>query len=1065
MINWFIKRSRSTLSVLTLLILWGGWSYFVIPVSAEPEITVPFVSVSTVIEGASPEDVVRLVTRPLEERISEVEGVQEVDSYSRIGYSTIIAEFDVSFDVDQAIYDMRQAVDEARSDLPESIRDPVVSSYNTRDFPLMTLAVYGDNVSEDVLVRVSERLEEEFERLKEVEDAQLKGVREEVVVVEVDKEQLESYGLSLLQVAQLVRANNLLIQAGVQENQHGRFAVEVPGTLQSAQDILQLPLKVVQGTVVTLGDVAIIKKGYKDPESFARINGRNAISIDIIRAPDANDISTSRSVRAVASGAQQLLPPGVSLTVANDDSTWAEDMVSQLTGNIVTAVALVMTLVVAVLGFKSGLLVGMGIPVSFLAGFIVLNGIGLAFNFMVMFGFLLSMGMLIDGSIVVVELAARARAAGLSIRDAYAFSARRMFWPIVASAATTLAAFIPLMVWPGVTGKFMQYLPITVFAVLSASLFYSLIFTPVLGIVLARTFEKDSDQIADVDAGTDLSDIELSGSDTATMMASNVVYRGYGRIMNWCCDRPLFLTAAVILLLLIIIRAWSDFGAGTSFFVSTEPTHASIKIKSRGNFSLSETEDLSVDVDRRINNLSELETRYLNSGTASFGGSRGGAADQISNIFLEIAPQEDRTRSGYEVLDEVRERLSDIPGLIVQVTRFQDGPPVGSPMEVKVLSLNAALAEEVAGQLNDFMETQSGLINVTTDLPVRQMEWEIDVDKVRAASMGVSLAEIGAAVQMVTEGVKVDEYLPEDSKDTVDILVRLPSEQRTLAQLDRMLVQTPGGLVPLSSFVKVRPAASQKTIARSDEQYRFRVTADVTSADVLVSDKVKEVEQWRKDSGISDDVQFEMGGQQESQQETVLFLAEAAGVALFLMLILLVTQFNSFYQALLILSAVLMSVAGVLLMLLLTGTVMSVVMGGMGLVTLAGVVVNNNIVLLDTFNHLRRQNPEMSVRDAAISTGLQRLRPVLLTTATTVCGMLPLAFAVSVDLLEQTIEPGSRVASYWTQLASTLAAGLSFSTLLTLVFIPASLVLPSHLRQRYAALKQRFSRSAELEPV
>ena len=1047
------------MSLMMLLLFWGTWSYAVIPVSAEPEVTVPYVSVVTVLEGASPDDVVRLVTRPLEDELADVDGVVNIHSYSRIGRSTIVVEFDVSFEVGSALYDIGEAVDSKRSKLPASILEPVITEYSTRDFPLITLAIGGDGVSEEVQVEVAEQLEEALEQLAVVEDAQLKGVREDVVAVLVDKEKLESYGLSLLQVSQIVRGNNMLIQAGVQQNSHGSFAVELPGTLKTAQDLLSLPLKVVGGTVVRLSDVATVNKGYKDADSFARINGQKAISIDIVRASGANDIDTSRQVRELVRQSESLLPPGVTVSIANDDSTWAEDMVSQLTGNIITAVTLVMTLVVAFLGFRSGLLVGLGIPLSFMTGFIALNAFGFAFNFMVMFGLLLSMGMLIDGSIVVVELAARARKSGMTYSDAYAYAANRMFWPIVASAATTLAAFIPLMVWPGVTGKFMQYLPVTVFSVLLASLLYSLVFTPVLGTILSQLTGGGEKEDSSLPAGTSVRDLEISGNSAAQMMASSAVHRTYGRIMIWCCDRPLFVILATFFVLLIIIRAWFYFSAGTSFFVSIDPTHASISIQTRGNYSLSEKEAMSVAIDDIIQDVPELETRYLNSAGASAGPGQNRSSDQISDIFLEFKEADGRQeRSNLDVLDELRERLADIPGLIVQVQRFQDGPPVGSPLEVEVLSSDPELGERSAKQLVAFMEQQEGLINIESTLPVREMAWEIEVDKVRAASMGVSLAEIGIAVQMVTEGVKVDEYLPADSNDTVDILVRLQSEQRTLAQLDRMLVQTATSLVPLSSFVEVKPTAAQRIISRSDGKYVFTVTADTVSSDIILSEKVAEILDWKKQGGLSSDVQLEIGGSQESEQETVAFLAQAASIALFLMLILLVTQFNSFYQALLILSAVVMSVAGVLLMLLLTGQVLSVVMGGMGLVTLAGVVVNNNIVLLDTFNHLRRLNPQMSVRDAALQTGLERLRPVLLTTATTVFGLLPLAFSISVDLLEQTIEPGSRVASYWTQLASTLASGLTFATVLTLVFIPASLVLPGHLRRMVVGWKNRRGR-------
>lgn len=1062
-VDWFTSRARTTLSLLVLLVIWGAASYATIPVSAEPEITVPFISVTSVLRGASAEDIVNLVTRPIETELSNLDGVVEVFSYSSIGASTVVVEFNANFDPDDATDDVRQAVDNIRSELPNSIEEPGINDFNTRDFPLITLALYSETADEDVLIATAEQLEEELEKLPQIQDAEIKGEQETVVEILVDKERLESYGLPMSSVFNTVTQNNTLIQAGVQDTGHGRFAVKVPALIKSYKDLQTLPVKVVQGTVVTLGDVTTIRRAFKDRNSFSSINGQRTISLDLVLKDDSNDIETSDAVRALTAQAEALLPPGVVLTIANDDSDWARDMVSELTGNIVTAVVLVMTLVVAFLGLRAGALVGLGIPVSFLIGFLVLKTLGLSLNFMVMFGLLLSMGMLIDGSIVVVELADRYRKANMSLFDAYTGAAKRMFWPIVASAATTLAAFIPLMVWPGVTGKFMRYLPITVFSVLGASLLYSLVFTPTLGIVLGSLGRGKK-------AAEGEEQPSIKPSNAGEQTSTGGIFHYYERLMNWACRSPLFVVLSIFLLLLVIVRAWTTFGAGTSYFVTTDPQYAGVKIKTRGNFSISEQERLTAEVQGHIADLPEIETLYTNSGggsRASFAGTRGGSAEQISNIFVELVPSSDRELGGFEVFDVLRERLADIPGMLVQVAEFRDGPPIGAALEVSVLSSSLETAREGVILLKEFVSGLPGLQNVESTLEVAQIEWQVLVDRPKAAAAGASLQEIGAAVQLVTQGIRVDEYLPDDARDEVEILVRFAREQRTLNQLDRLLIQTPQGLVPLSSFVTVQPKASVELLSRSDEKYNFKVTAGLASDQILISDKVQAINEWQAAGHLPDNTQLRFGGAQEAQQETVLFLFEAAGVALFLMLILLITQFNSFYQAALILSAVAMSVAGVLLMMLLTQTVMSVVMGGMGLVTLAGVVVNNNIVLIDNYNYIRKHEPGLTIQQAAIKTGLQRLRPVLLTTVTTVFGLLPLAFGVSVDLIDRTIEPGSRVASYWTQLASTLASGLSFSTILTLIFVPAALVLPSYLRMRFSrfAVSLRRLSSAHAIPL
>lgn len=1038
-----VSRTRATLTLAVLLVIWGTWSWAVIPVQADPEVQIPYISVTTPIPGVSPQDVERLVTRPLEEKILEVENIKGARSYSFLSSSVVVAEFPAEFQQEKALQDIRQAVEDTKPELPADAEESVVKEFSSQDFPLMRIAVVGENLSMRPLLAAARRLRDELERLQPVLQVDMQGDADEVVEIVVDRTRIESYQLRMAEIYQAVVNSNSFVPAGYQDTGLGSFDIKVPSVLDDAADLLALPIKTQGERVVRLGDVADVRATFRDPTTYSAVNSVEAITLLIVKRGDANDIDTARQVRGVLEAAEPFLPSGVRVEVVDDSSEWARDMVSELEGNIGTAIFLVMLLVVASLGLRAGLQVGLSIPFCFVIAFGVLHALDLAFNFMVMFGLLLSIGMLIDGAIVVVEYASRFQAQGFSRRDSYLRASSAMFWPITASAATTAAAFIPLILWPGVTGQFMRYLPITVFTVLAAALLYSLVITPVIGTLLGRVDERHRG----------------SGDEMAAVRALLENRSPYARLLRACCANPLYVLGLVLLSMALVVTLYTRFGPGSSYFVDLEPNYASVEVKTRGNLSLNEKVQLAREVGRRISDLPEIRTLYLGIGSSTgvgFGPGGGGGTETIASFFAEFRTEDERARHGNEVIEEIRARTEDMAGLKVLVEAEQGGPPAGEAFEVEVLGANREQVWQAARDLRAWVEQNTTATDVRDTLPLPNIEWRIDIDRERAGVLGASVQEVGTMVQMATSGLKVDEYLPDGSDEEVDILVRLPTSQRTLDQFDQLYLTTAMGLVPFSSFIDVLPVVGHGELRRMDGNVAVNITAAMD--DEKVGPAVARMEEWARQN-LPDGVQMRRDGRSLEQQEVVGFLSIAMVVALLVMLIMLVTEFDSFYQSFLTLSAVAMSVVGVLLMMLLTDRVMSVVMDGMGLVTLAGVVVNNNIVLIDTFNRLSREHGHLGVRQIAVMTGIMRLRPVILTTATTVFGLLPMVFGLSVDLFSREISTGTRASGYWENLATTVASGLTCATVLTLVVTPVALTLPDYLR-RHTRLRFGGQRSA-----
>jgi multidrug efflux pump len=1020
-IDFAFSRSRVVVMALMLILSVGAYAYVSIPKEANPEVPLPLFYVSTGLDGISPADAERLLLEPMETEFGSISGLMSMNSDATEGFASIQLEFTPGGDNQEALDKVREAADRAQGDLPEDARDITITEINTALFPIIT-AILSGPVPERTLNDLANQMQTEIEGLSGVLEVDIGGQRFEFLEVLIDPTVFQTYNLSFDELIGQIQRNNMLIAAGAIETGSGRIVLKVPGLIENLEDVMAMPVKVRGNAVVTFGDVATIRRTFEDPSSFARINGQPALALEITKRSGANIIDTVAEVQAVVDSLRVDWPDSVDITYLQDQSKQVKDMLSDLEANVIAAVILVMIVIVFALGTRSAILVGLSIPGAFLAGVVALWAMDFSMNIIVLFALILVVGMLVDGAIVTTELADRKLQEGLAPKDAYSFAAKRMAWPIIASTATTLSVFFPLLFWTGMVGEFMKYLPITVILTLSASLFMALIFIPVMGGLIGKRPPKTAKAKAALHAAEIGDPREMSG-----------FTGGYVRLLEKAITRPAATLLLAVALLLGGFGAYGQFGKGVTFFPSIEPDFMQVQVRARDNFSIFERDALVRAVEDRILGYDEIASIYARSIMSAGQGDE----ETIGTLQLELMPWDTR-RTAAEIGVDIRESVSDIAGIDVQVQTESDGPTAGKPVNLQITARNPDVQVEAVQQVRDIMDRMGGFTDVTDTRPVPGVEVSILVNRAEAARFGADVSLLGQAVQLLTQGITVADYRPDDVDGSLDIRVRFPREERTLAELGSLRVPTTSGLVPISNFVTFEPSDRTGVIRRIDEKRVATIEANV-APDVLVNDQVIALTAALDAADLPEGVEFSFAGEAEDQAESMIFLVGAFITAIFLMFVILVLQFNNFYQAFVVMSAIIFSIAGVLLGLIVTGRPFGIVMGGIGVIALAGIVVNNNIVLIDTYNDLKRSG--QSPLEAALRTGAQRLRPVILTSVTTALGLMPMVIGVNLNFFTREIVYGAPSTQLWTELSSAIAGGLVIATVLTLVVTPAMLML------------------------
>ncbi|EGR3131469.1 multidrug efflux RND transporter permease subunit VmeK [Vibrio parahaemolyticus] len=1018
-----LSRSRTMLTLLVMILIAGVITYVTIPKESSPDITIPIIYVSVGHQGISPTDAERLLVRPIEQELRSIEGVKEMTSVASEGHASVTLEFSVGVDLDKAMADVRDAVDLAKPKLPADSDEPTVNEVTfASEEPVLTVVLYG-TVPERTIVQIARTLRDRLESFRQILEVDIAGDREDIVEIVVDPLLMESYGLDQADIYNLIALNNRVVAAGFVDTGYGRFSVKVPSVFDSLKDVLELPIKVNGKEVITFGDVATVRRAFRDPESFARLDGEPAIVLDVKKRAGENIIETVALVKEVIAQGQLRAewPSNLQVKYTWDQSDDVKLMLSDLQNNILSAIILVVIVIIAILGVRTALLVGISIPGSFLTGLLVLSVFGLTVNIVVLFALIMAVGMLVDGAIVVTEFADRRMQEGTPRKEAYRDAAKRMAWPITASTATTLAAFAPLLFWPDITGEFMKYLPLTLIATLAASLVMALLFVPVIGGIIGKP------QVINPKAKQEMVELHNGNFEKATGIT-----KLYYKTLFVAIQHPWKVLLSAVLLAGGVGFTYSKAGLGAEFFPEVDPPFFTVKVRSYGDLSINEKDIVMREIEKVILGHDEFESVYTRTGSSDNG-------DEIGQI--QITPVDWQYRRKVKtIIEELKSTTDQFYGVELEYKFPDAGPPVEHDLVIEVSSRSRSIGEldDAAKLVRLWADSNPALTNLSDTTNKEGIDWQIDIRRDDASRFAADATLVGNTVQFVTNGLKIGDYLPDDADEEVDILVRYPQEKRDIGRFDQLRVKTAAGLVPITNFAQIKPDHKQDTIRRVDGHRVINIKADMVEGYNLALELPKiaaEMEQL----GLPEGVEYKIRGQNEEQENSSAFLQNAFVVALGVMALILITQFNSFYQAFLILSAVLFSTVGVFAGLLIFQKPFGIIMSGIGVIALAGIVVNNNIVLIDTYNQMRKRGLDKA--EAILRTGVQRLRPVLLTTITTILGLLPMVLEMNIDLVNQKVEFGAPSTQWWSQLATAVAGGLAFATVLTLVLTPCLLML------------------------
>ena len=1122
LIDYAISHARVFFGILIFIIAAGSSTYISIPKEAVPDVNIPIIYVSLSQKGISANDSERLLVKPIEDEVKTVEGIKEIRSTAYTGGGNVLLEFDAGFDADKAMDDIREKVDRAKGDLPNEADEPTVNEVNISAFPIILISLSG-NLPDRTLQDLAENLQDEIETIPSVLEAKIGGRRNEQVDVIIDTLALEGYNINIENLINTVNQNNMMVSAGEQDTGDGSFNIKVPGLYETIDDVLDTPIKTFGDSVITFRDIAKVKRTFEDRKSYANVNGKNSVTIEVSKRVGENIIDTIKKIKEVSVQVTKDFPPSVDISFSQDQSKTIQTMLNSLQNNVIAAIILVLIIILGALGVRSGFLVGVSIPGSFLSGILLLSIMGFTMNIVVLFALILSVGLLVDGAIVIVEYADRKIKEGLTIKESFAGASKKMARPIISSTATTLAAFVPLLFWPGLAGEFMKYLPITLICVLTSSLFMALLFVPVLGTIIntiTRVFlqfviptllslilfnifsiltnyvdinglkipltiikylaslalfiftfikiipsvYKISESINKKQENISESSKILSSESDVSVITLKGFIGSYAKLINFLLNHPAKVIVSAILILAGVSFTYTKIGSGIEFFPEVEPELAKIVVYARGNLSAKEKRDYVSRVENIILKIqsknNEFKNIYALSGNIS--DQSEASEDFIGSISLEYNDW-DKRRKSKVILNEILNKTKTIKGIKVESREQEGGPPTGKPINIKLTSPNKSLLLSESYRLKEFIDSYPELINIEDNFPAPGIEWEINVNRKQAAKFGANISTIGNVIKLATNGIKLGEYRPDDSNDSIPLYLRYPSEGRTLDIIQNLRVNTAVGLVPIANFVEIIANNRTGNIVRVNSKNAINIQADI-EVGVYADAKVKEMEyvlginksppsfrgkpiENLKKFNLDPRIKVQLIGENQDQKEAQDFLSKAFAVALFMMLMILLLQFNSFYSGFLILFSVVMSTTGVFIGLMITGQAFSIVMTGVGVIALAGIVVNNNIILIDTFDFLKNKMP--TVREAIIKTGAQRIRPVLLTTFTTVLGLLPMVTMTNVDFVTREISRGSPDTQWWVQLSTAIVFGLIFATLLTLIVTPSALMLRENIKTWY----------------
>ncbi len=1031
--RYAIRFRVSVFVLIVILAIAGPLVYWGLPREGAPDITIPYVFISAPYEGVAPTEIENLITIPLERRLKDLEHIKELRSTSAEGVAMISIEFTPEQNIDSAVQKVKDKIDLARPDLPTDLDEPTVQGLNfSTDIPVLNFAVSGDS---DLvrLKHIAEDLQDLIEALPGVLQARLYGARTREIRVAVDLERLLAHSMTLDDVMTAVRRENATLSAGNLELQGNKFQVRVPGEFGAVEEMRAIIIKTPRGAPVRLNDVADLQDTFKDLDSVSRINGEPCVSIAVHKRAGENTDALIRRIKTALQATP--LPPGIRITIVDDQSEIIRMMTEDLENNIVSGFILVVVILLLFLGLRNSVLVGLAIPFSLLLGFIVLASLGQTLNMIVLFSLVLSVGMLVDNAIVMVENIYRRHTLGESRLEAARNGAAEVAWPVAASTLTTVAAFAPMLYWPGIMGQFMSILPETVIIVLMASLFVALVLNPALCSVWVKRGRREDP--------------------TRPPGRWPVFAEAYRRLLEGALAHRGKVLLIGLALFILSIGLFRRYGLGVELFPETEPRRATIEVRYPEGTDIQTTDGALRRIEERLARLPGIKFYLARAGSGGANVlSAGSAGTHLGSIHVEFPPFAERTTNTLELVQTIRSELPVLPGAEVKVDREKEGPPTGAPISLELAGEDFVLLGEWADRIIREIRTVPGLVDLQKDLEEARPELQFRVDRDRAALLKLNTAEIGRTLRTAINGAEAGKFRA--GEDEFDITVRLREDQRrSVDLLKRMAVTTEdGAVVPLAALGAFHYAGGRGQIQRKDQKRMVTISGfnSGRGTDKILADVKSRIDTLP----LPKNYIVTYAGDNKDMVEAFDFLGKAFAVALALIALILVMEFNSILLPVIVMVSVLLSMIGVLWSLLACDMRFGVIMTGIGVISLAGVVVNNGIVLIDCINQFKREG--LASTEAILRAGVQRLRPVLLTAITTLCGLLPMAIGWSLEIHHwpPRIIRSTETSAWWAPMAVAVMFGLAVATTLTLIQVPVMVSLADSLAAAARRLWRRW---------
>ncbi len=1055
-----IKKSATVIVLTILLIIFGIHSYRELPREDDPDVTIPYVFISTAYRGVSSSDIETAITIEIEKKLKGLDGVKKIQSVSAEGLSSISVEFTSGTDIDQALQDVKDKVDESLGDLPADLdEDPAVFEVNLSELPIAVFSLSG-TCGLPCLKKIADDLEDAIEAVPGVLETTVTGGLEREIRVEVYPEKLAYYGLSIGNFQTVVNAENRNNSGGTIILGNGRYQLRVPGEFTTPEEIYYLVLTTYNGQPVYLKDVARVIDGFKEETSRSRLDGESAVNLAVKKRTGENIIKINDAIEKIIEKSKPGWPAGTKITKVMDRASDIKLMVEDLENNILSGLVLVLIVIFLTMGIRNAILVSAAIPISMLLSFTVLQIMGITLNKVVLFSLTLALGMLVDNAIVIIENIYRFMEQGAGRVEAAMKATGEVAYPVIGSTLTTLAAFSPMLFWPGVMGDFMGYLPLTLIVTLSSSLFVALVINPALASLFMRAAAKTNT------VGKDIQ--EISRAVEQPIAIKGILLKSYSRLLSSALDMPLTIICTGFCVLIFFVLSWLfiiGLEKPVEFLPDVEPKSLYINmdvpegadleyidsIANRVEYALSGTggEGLKKDVEEALaakehtardgskilgpSDLANIKNIYTKS-IIGAGGSSSFDDNTPNHIGVRFIDMNDRPRSSHDTVDDIRERIEDIAGAQITIAVQKEGPPTGSPINIEIAGENFAVLGEIAKQVTEFLEKVPHVKDIRDNYVEAIPSVQVNVDRQKAALYGLTTNNIGWALKSAYNGLEVSSYREGD--DNYDITVQLMDKDREVVDvLHELMLPTPTGtLVPLSTLATVSFTGIIGEINRINNERVVTVRANVDETKIPGPVAREQAAELLKNLPLPPGYRLTFTGEFEFQQESQTFLSRAFLVALLLIFLILVAMFNSVAQPFIIMTSVILSLGGAFLGLALFKSPFGIIMTGVGVISLAGVVVNNAIVLLDYTNKLRERG--LSLRDAVIAAGATRLRPVLLTAVTTILGLIPMVTGISFDFHIWQISWVSESSQWWRSMAVVVIFGLIIATFLTLVVVP-----------------------------